>query len=373
LKVLIYSVADLLPMVVEAGEKETPQSLGERNMKGHERLIQVIRSTVAPDTWEEVGGRASIWAHESSCSLLVRQTADAHTEIQDLLQQIRRVKRLPRTDGSLSPVELVVKVYAVADLVIPIPSVPGHRATHDTTDWLKLIDRILAEIEPGNWVANGGECSIEVQEKSLSLIIRATPAMHQSLASLLNQMRRDLDMQISLSFKLLRSIQDSDLETAGIRPDFDLRQGAVRLSEDEAGRLIKIVEANSRDRVTYNPKVTIFDGQIARIGSDPNDLKSDPGFALHVRGHVNKDGRGVRLNVAVNPKSVASELARTSHSLADGGYLLLDVSDRLPAGPDRGGDAGALKGSRQRQLVLLQSRIIVPEEETPIAAPSSGK
>lgn len=56
-----------------------------------ERLIELITETVAPDTWQQVGGRGTIQAFPRGNSLVVRQTEDVHVQIKTLLQSLSRL------------------------------------------------------------------------------------------------------------------------------------------------------------------------------------------------------------------------------------------------------------------------------------------
>ncbi len=378
--VTTYSVADVLPLLPDDDVKPSvkPKLPAEQNAKGLSGLIQIIQSTVSPDSWDVVGGPASVRAHEATLSLVVRQTCDVHAELQELLQQIRRLKRLPKSVSKTDDSSLVVKTYAVADLVMTLPDEAGDRTKYGASNWLKLFDKIT-EIEPDKWTANGGRCSIQVNEKTLSLVIRATPDLHQAINDLLNRLRRDQDVQVCVAIRLLQVADESKLQKAGLKFDFDPRTGAARLNEREAKQLITAIDA-LHGEVLFAPKITIFSGQIAYVGSDDSRDRNDklPGFQIHVRGQVAKDGSGVRLNVALNPESLITELTRNSHLLPDGGYLLLDMTDRLSSSKhdaDLKGGKGLLPDQNDqlhpvprekvagRMLILLQPSIVVPEAE----------
>ena len=60
-------------------------------------LIQLITQTVAPDSWQEVGGAGTIQPFNTTLSLVVRQTQQVHDEIADLLEQLRRLQDLQVT------------------------------------------------------------------------------------------------------------------------------------------------------------------------------------------------------------------------------------------------------------------------------------
>jgi hypothetical protein len=56
-------------------------------------LIEAITSTIAPATWDEVGGPGSIVAFESSLSLIISQTRQVHRQIEALLEGLRDRRR----------------------------------------------------------------------------------------------------------------------------------------------------------------------------------------------------------------------------------------------------------------------------------------
>jgi len=58
-------------------------------------LIDLITTTVAPETWNDVGGRGSIAPHEESLGLVVLQTPVVHEELESLLQKLRENAKAP--------------------------------------------------------------------------------------------------------------------------------------------------------------------------------------------------------------------------------------------------------------------------------------
>jgi hypothetical protein len=91
----VYTVADLVVkhperVVVQAGyhEPSAPEP-AEVSVDFHP-LVELITTTVAPDTWEGVGGPGSIEPFPTNLSLVVDQTEEVHAQIVDLLEQLRR-------------------------------------------------------------------------------------------------------------------------------------------------------------------------------------------------------------------------------------------------------------------------------------------
>ena len=108
-----------------------------------------------------------------------------------------------------------------------------------------------------------------------------------------------------------------------------------------------------------------------------------PKFQLHVRGKVTEDRRSVRLNVALNPQSLVNDLVNNSYIMNDGGFLLIDMTERIAAAkrssnkndasnltPEPNEEKSSVPSSKpkSRTFVLIQPRIIIEEEEQ-LAAP----
>lgn len=334
-----YSIADLRPVL----QKDLP---GKTEADVFSELRRLILTTIDPDSWDESGGVGSIREHRETDSLVVRQTADVHAAIVDLLRQIRRLKGFPQRVDKVDDSNLVVKVYAVADLVVPVPE-PADWQLAGASSWLKLYDRITTDVAPQNWKENGGHCSIEVNENTLSLVIRATPLIHDQIAELFASMRRESDVQVTLELQFFPSVTEAVLQNADLKLDFDPRTRMLQMGERDAKQLLTAIQGSKRETL-FAPKMTIFNGQIGHIQC--GDLK------LFLRGLVADNRETVRLNVAVNPHNLAIAMTRNAQRLPDAGYLLIDVTDHESI-PDPG------TKREGRALVLVRPRIIVQTDE----------
>jgi general secretion pathway protein D len=78
------------PLVSNAGQ-------GGAAMADFDSLIELITTTIKPDSWEDVGGAGTISEFRSNLSLVVSQTQQVHEEIRDLLDQLRRLQDLQIT------------------------------------------------------------------------------------------------------------------------------------------------------------------------------------------------------------------------------------------------------------------------------------
>ncbi len=102
----VYHVGDLVvtppgKVVIPAGKVVIPASYDEASAPAHEEasvdfdsLIELITATVAPDTWEDLGGWGSIKPFPANLSLVVSQTQEVHDQIADLLEQLRRARNV---------------------------------------------------------------------------------------------------------------------------------------------------------------------------------------------------------------------------------------------------------------------------------------
>lgn len=94
------SSSGMLPSVTSRSPQPmsfAPNSLGGASMADFDTLIDLITSTIAPQTWDDVGGPGSIEGFPTNLSLVVSQTQDVHEEIADLLDQLRRLQDLQVT------------------------------------------------------------------------------------------------------------------------------------------------------------------------------------------------------------------------------------------------------------------------------------
>jgi hypothetical protein len=87
LVIRVYPVADLIR--------------GEDGRSDFDPLIDLITSTVEPDSWQDVGGPGSINGFDSS--LVFSQRREIHQRIEALLSTLRRVKQLPGYSNPIAP------------------------------------------------------------------------------------------------------------------------------------------------------------------------------------------------------------------------------------------------------------------------------
>jgi len=85
----VYPVADLVvPIEDHDGTPKPPP----RTIEG--ALMELIRATIAPASWQDKGGRGTVQYHPLGMSLVIEQTPAVHAEILDLLNALRRLQEL---------------------------------------------------------------------------------------------------------------------------------------------------------------------------------------------------------------------------------------------------------------------------------------
>jgi hypothetical protein len=84
----VYPVRDLVTVRVP-----DEKGAGDRFVPDYDSLIDLITTSVAPESWADVGGPGSIKEFDNSCVLVVSQSRRVHREIEELLATLRRAKQ----------------------------------------------------------------------------------------------------------------------------------------------------------------------------------------------------------------------------------------------------------------------------------------
>ncbi|OYV84852.1 MAG: hypothetical protein B7Z73_14665, partial [Planctomycetia bacterium 21-64-5] len=100
LRIRVYPVRDLVTL---DGEFRPPQPPDQHGHEDYAGLIELITSTVAPHTWDEVGGPGSIKEYRNSHSITIAQTEEVNEEIVELLSALRRVRDLQLAAAKAAP------------------------------------------------------------------------------------------------------------------------------------------------------------------------------------------------------------------------------------------------------------------------------
>ena len=232
-------------------------------------LIDLIQNTVAPQTWNTVGGQGAIQPFPTNLSIVVSQTQEVHDEIADLLQQLRRLQDLQ--------VAIEVRFIRLNDTFFERIGVD-----FDFNIQSNVRDPLNMTAVPG---AGGGSTS------PYSLGIPASPGGPTQTIGLDNSgnpgvarlgnigQNATLNGQPVQNFYSIPFRQNSfgagQVPSLPGLPDPTTSAatfGFAILSDIEAYFLIQAAQGNTRSNVMQAPKVTLFNGQNAFI----NDSVSRP-------------------------------------------------------------------------------------------------
>ena len=223
----------------------------------------------------------------------------------------------------------IQKVYAVADLIIPIPGTPccddehpgccmeclAHGSSPQTcpsaTRENHLMKLITGTVSPRCWCEAGGNCTIDYFAIGMSLVVSAPPEVQEQVCELLEALRRLQEVEVAVELKFIsvgadffermgcefrptvhRDCHDG-LERAGV--DFNCPNGklcdksnsAVALSPKQVGEFLAMVQGDRRANVMQTPKLTLFSGQASTISAvDTQYFVTGMKYTTNADGHT---------------------------------------------------------------------------------------
>ncbi|MCA8998653.1 MAG: hypothetical protein KDA80_16760 [Planctomycetaceae bacterium] len=258
---------------------------------------------------------------------------------------------------------LIVKVYAVADLVVPTPGSTDNEPHYDS-----LIQLIQNQIDPESWQDKKHGGSLIPAEKTLSLVIRQTEENHQKIERLLNGIRGLQDIQVTTEFRIVRIRNDKFWER--FRP-------TQPYSEDQMRLLMDRLQSDTHANILFAPKLTTFDGQSADLHTvfPIGELKG-----ITLRTTVSEDRRTLNTVCCFRSEEEETEdaLERSlGFTLADGETLVIPLEAHLwKSGSNRLLDPEFLRSRGvdvtppphpeapgRREFLLITQRVIVAEQE----------
>lgn len=228
-----------------------PGGLGGGPQPDFDALIELITTTIAPTTWDEVGGPGSIAPFETNLSLVISQTQEVHDQIADLLEQLRRLQDLQVT--------IEVRFITLNDNFFERIGVDFDFDIDDDIDRpYQVFGRAdysgSTQYAPANALTVGaGAPPRDVQdrdhERSVTVGMSA-PGMFSA----------DLDIPVAQgSFPLATP------QFGGYQPGAGAQVGFAILSDLEAFFFIEASQGDRRSNVLQAPKVTLFNGQQATV------------------------------------------------------------------------------------------------------------
>ncbi|WP_246151491.1 type II secretion system protein GspD [Rubripirellula reticaptiva] len=243
---------------------------GGASFANFDNLIELIQTTVVPDTWDTLGGPSTMREYAQNLSLVISTTSDVHDQIADLLESLRRLQNLQIT--------IEVRFITLSDTFAEQIGVDFNLSFDDNT-------KQIPDDDSGPSVTVGWDGSA---------------------------IQPDLDIKLNNG-------------SGGIVPTFGSTGvanpstlGFAILSDIEAFFFLQAIQSDSRTNVMQAPKVTLFDGQFASISDltqrpfvtsitpvvgdfavaqQPVIVVLNEGTQLNVQGLVSDDKRFVRLTL----------------------------------------------------------------------------
>jgi general secretion pathway protein D len=204
-----------------------PNGAGGGPQADFDSLIELITTTIAPTTWDEVGGPGSVSGFETNLSLVVSQTQEVHEQIADLLEQLRRLQDLQVT--------IEVRFITVSDGFAENIGIDFDFQIDDNSS--------VSQTAIDNSQSRGGLDDIG---PSVMFGFDGTGPT------------ADLDLHF-----------DTDVAAAAIVPGAPaiagLNTGFAILSDIEVFFLLQAAQGDDRSNVMTAPKVTLFNGQQAFV------------------------------------------------------------------------------------------------------------
>ena len=247
-------------------------SMGGAAMADFDSLIELITSTIAPDSWEEVGGTGAIEEFRTNLSLVISQTQDVHDQIADLLEQLRKLQDLHVT--------IEVRFITLQD---------------------DFFERMGVDFE---FDIDDNVTSLPRDDSGSSVTIGLDPDGTPTA---------DFDISFTQG-----SFGATPPAIGGFAPGDAANIGFAILSDIEAYFLLQAAQGDQRSNVLQAPKVTLFNGQIASVSDtsqrpfvtslipvvgdfaaaqQPVIVVLSEGTSLSVQAVVSSDRRFVRLTL----------------------------------------------------------------------------
>lgn len=254
------------------GGPTSAQGSGGGSFADFDSLMELIETTVAPETWEALGGPSNMQPYAQNLSLVISTTSEVHDQIVELLESLRRLQNL----------QITIEVR-----------------------FITLADSFAEQI--------GVDFDVQFDDN-----VSALPA-------------DDMGPAVTIGFDGISGLPTPDLDirfengSFGLSPPFGAAGlgtpstiGFAILDDIEAFFFLQAAQADNRSNIMQAPKVTMFDGQFANISDitqkpfvtsiipvvgdfavaqQPVIVVLNEGTQLNVQGIVSDDKRFVRLTL----------------------------------------------------------------------------
>ena len=220
--------------------------MGGAALADFDSLIDLIETTVSPNSWDSVGGPGSISPFPTNLSLVISQTQEVHEQISDLLEQLRRMQDLQVT--------VEVRFITLNDNFFERIGVDFDFDIDDKIDGRRGV-RFGQVVQSGDPTGDTDE-----QADIRDLRDRDTGKGVTVGLSAPNVFSADLDIPFRQGSYALAVPQ-----FGGYDPTAGASLGFAILSDIEAFFFIEAAQGDRRSNVLQAPKVTLFNGQYGMV------------------------------------------------------------------------------------------------------------
>ncbi|HEY1187056.1 MAG TPA: hypothetical protein VGE74_05330, partial [Gemmata sp.] len=267
----------------------------------HEQLIKLITSMVRPYSWDGAGGNGKVEFFDIGSALVVNQTADVITEVQDLLEALRRLQDLA--------VAVEVRIVSLSESFFERMGV----------DFSVNIKTNTSSFEPALTSGSFRPQPYINDINNKGVTVGLTPA---------GSFTPDLDVPIrATSFN--RAIPGFGNYPNSPGNNGGISLGLAFLNDIQVYTFLEMAQGDQRANIMQAPKLTLFNGQTANLSVQntefyvtnvqvlsvngqivfipqnnplpgPGDFNQGGSLTITVQAVVSADRRFVRLNLPVN-------------------------------------------------------------------------
>jgi type II secretory pathway component GspD/PulD (secretin) len=318
-----------------------------------DQLIRLVESTIAPDSWSEVGGKGTIQYYPLGHGLVVNQTQDIQEQVADLLQALRRLQDLE--------VAIEIRLIAVSESFFEYIGV-----NFDVNITTPIQPRYESQLITGQFTPG-------------ALINRFLPKGFVSGLTPAGTFTPDLNIPLNNS-SFNYTIPQIGGFPGALGADGGLSLGIAFLSDIQVFLFMEAAQGDRRASVTQAPRVTVFNGQFATLtvtdsipflsnitptfAADqlffvPQQVAIPIGTAITVQPVVYADRRFVRLSIQ-----------QTMNNLISANLPIVPIN--VPIIPQRFQDGVVEAQPKIFQVYLQQPQVASITIDTTVTVPDGG-
>ena len=354
---------------------ETQQTTGNREEKTGtqmERLKQIIRETVAPDSWMEAGaGPGGGSLQDLNGQIIVYNTSTAHEQLVDLLGRLRETQALQLSVEAriLDVSENFLEQFGVdIDFVFNSGTAAYDRSTTLTDPFTGapvLIPRqysragVYPNIPGYGQAFAGGSGGTPVQPYSQAAFVPSGGGVIPQINDMTPIVARQGSLDIADPSQLNTGVPGSFGQKAGLAPALNI--AGSFLDNLQVDFLIKATQANKRSSVVQAPRAVMQNGQSVQIQIEtlrvyvaslepvvgdafglvrPIPGNANSGIRMWVNGVISSDRRYTTLSISLMQRGeptfdrydVQGGTTRTSLSLPTYSQIIYNTTVSVPDG-----------------------------------------